>query len=306
MRATVAARPDLGLDEHVGVDRHGTPLRAVAGDRRPSTVRRPAGGPAPTAPDAYHAVCGCSGAQRPVQAPGPVGHHRPVRPAPALRPPGPDPRADDGGGHPVRRLAGRLAVLLHLAHRGQGQGAALPALDHGPLRRGGPGPRPPHRPQPGGAPGHGGGLGRGTGGALPVPGPGHPLPAAVPRGLRHAGAVQGLPGDQGGPGPRDGRTRHAGRGHRDHLATPGSVATRCERRTTTRSGGRLAVGSDAADRDRRALGPGADPTPPTARRSSGWRTRVPASTWWSRTWPPSTPAWVCWPRWPASSSPSRR
>ena len=28
--------------------------------------------------------------------------------------------------------------------------------------------------------------------------------------------------------------------------------------------------------------------------------------WWSRTWPPSTPASACWPRWPASCSPYLR
>ena len=61
---------------------------------------------------------------------------------------------------------------------------------------------------------------------MPVPGPGHPLAAAVPRGLRHARAVQGVPGDQRGPGPRDGRPRHAGRG-------PGQGADRRSAADTT-------------------------------------------------------------------------
>ena len=145
--------------------------------------------------------------RRPVPAPGPVRRRRPVRPAEPVRPAGPDPRADDGGGHPVHRVAGRVAVLLDLADGGQGQGPALPAADHGPLRGGGTRPRAPHRPQPRGPAGHGGDLGPRPGRAVPVHGPGHPLAAAVPRGLPHAGAVQGLPGHQGGAGPRDGGSR---------------------------------------------------------------------------------------------------
>ena len=150
---------------------------------------------------------GRPGARRPVPPPGPVGGQRPVRPAPPVRSTGADPRPDDGRRHHVRRLAGRVAVLLDLADGGQGQGPALPAVDHGALRRGRPGARSAHRPQPRGPAGDGGDLGPGSGGVLPVRGPGHPLAAALSRGLRHAGAVQGLPGHQGSPGARDGGAR---------------------------------------------------------------------------------------------------
>ena len=103
-------------------------------------------------------------------------------------------------------LAGSLFFSIS-PDGGQGQGAAVPAPDHGAVRRGGAGPRSGDRPQPGRPPGDGGGLGPGPGGAVPVHRPGHPLAPAVPRGVRHAGAVQGVPGHQRGAGPGDGRAR---------------------------------------------------------------------------------------------------
>ena len=159
---------------------------------------------------------------------------------------------------------------------------------------------PAHRPQPGRPPGDGGGLGPRAGGALPVPGPGHPLAAAVPRGLRHAGPVQGLPGDQRGPGSRDGRLGHAGRGT---AAPPGAGRGR---------GPPTDPPASPRPRSDRAAGPpsptarGPDPTPPYGTpviRSRGSRhRRAPRS---SRTWPRSTPGSACWPRCPASPSPCR-
>ena len=84
-----------------------------------------------------------------------------------------------------------------------------------------------HRPQPRGPPGHGGGVGPGPGGAVPVPGPRHPLAAPVPRGLRHAGAVQGLPGHQRCAGPGDGRPRACST--RPGSATAGGVGPTADR-----------------------------------------------------------------------------
>ena len=166
-------------------------------------------------------------------------------------------------------------------------------LTMGPFAVVAPGPGPAHRPQPGGPAGHGGGLGPGPGRALPLPGPGHPLAAAVPRGLRHAGAVQGLPGDQGRPGPRDGGPRHARR--RRRRPGPGRRP-----RPRTRPGRRRPRSPPAA----RARAP----AHPALRHAAVVHVDDPgdrARTWSSRTWPPSTPAWACWPRCPGSSSPCR-
>ena len=99
-------------------------------------------------------------------------------------------------------------------------------LTMGPFAVVAPGPRPAHRPEPGRPAGHGGHLGTGPGGAVPVRRPGHPLAPAVPRGVRDAGAVEGLPGHQGCAGPRDGRPRDGRAGRRPD---------RRRTRTTTRA-----------------------------------------------------------------------
>ena len=108
-------------------------------------------------------------------------------------------------------------------------------------------------------------LGRAA--AVPVRGAGHPLPAAVPRGLRDAGAVEGLSGHQGGAGPRDGGPRAC--------SAPAGGTGPAGRRTlgprTPRAGGRRAA------------------TPPYGDAPDGATSTTPVTggaDWSSPTWPP--------------------
>src|SRR6202034_1579399 len=127
------------------------PAPGAAAPRSRGTPTDKTDGPAPR-----EGATGCTrtlerGRWRPggtVPRPRSSGPGRPVRPAPALRPPGLGPGVHAGGGHAGHDLVGRHPVPLHPDGAGQGEGAPLPGAHAGAPGAGLAAPRATDRPQP--------------------------------------------------------------------------------------------------------------------------------------------------------------
>ena len=109
--------------------------------------------------------------------------------------------------HAGHDLAGRLALLLHLAERRRPQGAPVPPLHAGPVRHRLAAARPAHRPQPRGAPAHGRVSAIGQAVLCPLMAMHIHSLLLFPLAFLVLVCSEALPRDQGRAGPRDGGAR---------------------------------------------------------------------------------------------------